>query len=351
MVFNDYYAGKNDDNRRIDKIVRIFVSELSLPVIYKSLRKGLIKVNDKKVSQDYRVHADDKISIADFLVSNNFTDTHPVENQQNQNLQSNNELYINQNKKSNRIPNKHSETKIQILPEIVFRNENIIIFNKPRNLAVHGPDSLEKNVSEYYQNDNHSPASLSFKPGPLHRIDRFTTGLIAFSWSLIGAQWFSENIKNHSIKKIYYGIIQGKLTQKQEWTNYIQKNTDLQANSSDFHTVKVSEESGLGKKAFTTVNPVAYGKIGTLNITFAEFSIQTGRQHQIRAQAAQNGFPLYGDTAYGAQKNKENHFYLHAAKLFIPENPIGLPSVIRASLPEDFKQLLITTCDIKKIDL
>lgn len=342
MEFKNFYAGQNDDNRRVDKIIRIFVSELSLPTIYKSLRKGLIKVNDKKVPQDYRVHADDKISIAAFLISNE-----PKSNETNRTNPENQKKENNQNTNSN-----YHLTKKLILPEIVFKNENIIIFNKPRNLAVHGHESLETIVTEYFQNDNRSPASLSFKPGPLHRIDRFTTGLIAFSWSLQGAQWFSENIKNHSIKKKYFGILQGKLTQKQDWTSYIQKNTTLQNNKNIFHTVQISEEkSEFSKKAYTTVKPIATGKIDDIDITFAEFYIQTGRQHQIRAQAAQNGFPLYGDTAYGASKNKENHFYLHAAKLIFPENPIGLQPEITASLPEDFKHLLTITCDIKNFDL
>ena len=48
MDFTHFIAGKDDDGRRLDKILRRFLQEDHLSVIYKSLRNGLIKVNGKK---------------------------------------------------------------------------------------------------------------------------------------------------------------------------------------------------------------------------------------------------------------------------------------------------------------
>ena len=48
MDFKQFNTGTNDISRRLDKVIRVFASSLSLPEIYKGIRKGLIRVNNKK---------------------------------------------------------------------------------------------------------------------------------------------------------------------------------------------------------------------------------------------------------------------------------------------------------------
>ena len=69
MDFTDFTAGKNDNDRRIDKILRFFLEDASLSEIYKLIRKGLIKVNKKKCKPETHVFEGDTISIAAFLLS------------------------------------------------------------------------------------------------------------------------------------------------------------------------------------------------------------------------------------------------------------------------------------------
>lgn len=244
--------------------------------------------------------------------------------------------------------------KSDIEVPVLFLNENIIIYNKPKNVLVHSSGksssvlSLEaytKNLYEQYKKQNPESLSLAFTPGPLHRLDRYTTGIVAFSWSLNGARWFSENIKNHTIQKKYVGIIQGNLKSPQEWKSIIKQDNEKPGKS--FHTVTAFdysdsqiEENEDGKEAYTTVTPLVHGKLNGIEVTYAEFFIKTGRHHQIRAQAAQNGYPLYGDTAYGASQSLQKSYFLHALSIIIPKNPIGLPNIIEAPLPSDFQEAL-----------
>lgn len=315
MTFKSFTAGSNDDNRRIDKVIRAFAKNLSLSQIYKALRKGLIKVNGKKVNQDTKIFENDEILIADFLLEDSVSETE-------------------KNK---------ADFDISSLPPLVFQNENILIFNKPRGLKVHGPDSLALLVEQFYNSSEHEN-SLSFKPGPLHRIDRYTTGLIAFSWSIQGARIFSEYIKNHDITKKYHAILQGHLAKQEQWEDLIEKE-DSSANKV-FHTVEVKTEQVTGneKSALTTVKPLAYGKYKNTELTYAEITIFTGRQHQIRAQSAFHGYPLFGDSAYnknGFKNGNFTQFFLHAYNLSIPkDNPLGLPDTVIAPLPKDFSDFL-----------
>ena len=67
MDFIEFTAGIDDNERRLDKVLRNFIKNTQLSSIYKYIRKNLIRVNDKKVSQDYHVKTGDVISIASFI--------------------------------------------------------------------------------------------------------------------------------------------------------------------------------------------------------------------------------------------------------------------------------------------
>jgi len=331
MEFKTYKAGKNDNDRRVDKIIRIFLPDLPLSQIYKFLRKGLIKINGKKVNNDTHIFEGDEIMIADFIVNNQ----NKTENQD-----------------SVEKETKDLQNKKTALPQQVFINDHILILNKPYDITVHGDsNSLDKIVQTYYEQELASKnGSLSFKTGPLHRLDRKTTGLIAFSLSLEGARWFSENIKSHTIQKKYAALIQGKLEASAHWCDSIKK-LDNSENNGKF--VKVSAVSNKKindeyKDAETFVYPVAYGKYKNCDVTLVKVDIKTGRTHQIRSQCSLHGFPLLGDTAYGGKKliGSNQDFYLQAYELCFPkENPVCLPEKICIELNENFNSML-KSCSI-----
>lgn len=318
MDFLEFNAGIDDNDRRIDKVLRNFIKDVPLSSIYKYIRKNLIKINNKKTTQDYRVKTGDIISIAAFII-NDFSENQSESN----NLQ------------------KNEETTLKKDLEIIFQNKDILILNKPYDVLVHRSDnSLDKQVENYYKKINQNKSkSLSFTPGPLHRLDRKTTGLLSFSLSLNGARWFSENIKNHTIQKKYVSVVQNKLLHQEEWIDYIEKKSDK--DNSKFHKVEVSKlkENDEQKKCITKITPVKYGKYKNKDITFVEIEIKTGRMHQIRAQASLHNHPLLGDTAYGGLKLEDfsQDFFLHAKELIFPsENPINLPKTVNATLPQPF---------------
>ena len=74
MEFKDFTAGKDDSDRRLDRVLRIFLSNKGLPEIYKLLRKGLIKLNHKKAKPETHIVEGDIISIASFLFDDDKTE-------------------------------------------------------------------------------------------------------------------------------------------------------------------------------------------------------------------------------------------------------------------------------------
>ncbi len=243
-----------------------------------------------------------------------------------------------------------ADCDISPLPPIVFENQHILVLEKPYNLTVHGDEkSLDKIVNKYYQEKNRA-TSLSFKPGPLHRIDKKTTGLIVFSMSLEGAHWFSENIKNHTISKSYYAILQG-YVKDGTWQDFI---TNHHKAENGFYKVEADfdDDDDNSKQALTHVKVLGRGRYKKQAVSLVKINIETGRKHQIRAQAALHKHPLLGDRTYGGGEIHfgKQDFYLQACQLLIPENPLGLPPEIKIDLSKDFLAM-INYCEIKKSDV
>lgn len=318
MQFVQYRTGKDDEGRRLDKVLRILFPDTPLSTFYSALRKGLIRINEKKVKQDYHIQKDDVVCVAEFLDFNRREIADSAEKQQ---------------------EHKNSETILHTPYDdlCIFRNEHLVFLNKPYDVPVHETASYKGMTLNQYVLKKYCPAgdSLSFTPGPLHRLDRKTTGIIAFSQSLNGARIFTELLKMHKVKKTYLTIVDGAVSDELSFTDTLLKNVDT-GEKNTFHTVKVDAQ---GKIAITKVKPLAYGSYKGKEITFAEVCIETGRTHQIRSQCAYHGYPLTGDASYGGSHS--DGFFLHAWKLEISEpNALGLPRVLSAQLPERFRDFV-----------
>lgn len=315
MEFIRFKTGKDDEGRRLDRIAKKLLSEENLSQLYKALRNGLIKVNEKKQKGEYRIQKGDEIKIASLLAEN-------------------------------AVPaDKKNQEKITPLPEewIVLRTQELLFLNKPYDLPVQKSKAGERALNVLVQEDydfQNIRKSLSFRTGPLHRLDRRTTGLIAFSQNLEGAQAFSKAIQEHRIKKTYLAIVEGALEQTETWTEKISRN-EKNLDSSKFHTVSVNSDSKNSKESNTTAIPIAYGKYKGIQVSLVKFIISTGRTHQIRATSAYHSHPLLGDTVYGARQiSEKQNLFLHSYSLEFQENLFSLPKKIVCSPGENFVSVL-----------
>ena len=348
MNFTHFSVQKDDEGRRLDRLVRKFLCEEPLSLIHKSIRNGIVRINGLKKDAAYRVQKGDILDIADFLLQK--TDGKPTASEK-------------------RSGESESVADTSSFFTDVFVNEDIRIINKAYGIPVQGGGksavSLDELIkAEYFASRrNKTGASLSFKPGPLHRIDRRTTGLVTFSQSLRGARLFSQALAEKRIKKEYLAVLQGRLTETLEAEHFIERKKDTSANrgrqqTGGFKTVHVFGSDSTdaekkppltAKKASSRIEPLATGFIleAGLDCTLARVIIETGRSHQIRAQAAFCGFPLLGDTAYGAKRFRfpdtpaGQELFLHAFSLsFEKNNPLQIPCKISAQTPPFFQRFV-----------
>jgi 23S rRNA pseudouridine955/2504/2580 synthase len=203
-----------------------------------------------------------------------------------------------------------------------------LALNKPAGLAVHGPASLETMVRTYLA--KRLPPSLSFRPGPMHRLDTPTSGIILFSTTLKGAQYFSALIRERQVKKQYLALVDGNLRAPTRWEDMLIR--DRSAGK----TRVAEEQDGAAQDAETAVFPLAAASGYSLILA----AIHTGRTHQIRAQAAFHGHPLAGDRKYGGSF-QPGGLLLHAYTLEFPAagdtKGLGLPEILKAPLPDAFR--------------
>ncbi|MDE7292456.1 MAG: RluA family pseudouridine synthase [Treponemataceae bacterium] len=301
MDWKKFYLQEDDSQRRADRVLKRLLPHKTQGQIYSALRKGLVKLNSQKIPPSHITQKGDELSVAAFLLEGESHEKTPRE------------IPPRADSRNSAVENPPRKNFIEEI--MVFKNEHIVFLNKPCGISVHGKDSLEELFSKSAQK---SASSISFRQGPLHRLDKNTSGLIAFSASLSGAKWFSEKMKNHEIKKSYIGIAEGNIAQEQIWREKIE-----------------------GKDAHTIARPLAHGNFCGVELTLVEYKILTGRKHQIRAHGTAHGHPLFGDEKYGGKEHRGQYF-LHAYKMEFPANELSLPDFLKVALPKNFSEFLKT---------
>ena len=281
-------SGK-EQNQRVDKYLKKYLSNAPLSFIYKLFRKKDVKVNGHWVKENYIIRENDVLSI--YINDDQFEE-------------------FNKQKEIEQVPLTHP---------IIFEDENILIINKPRGLLVHGDQSekrvtLTNQVLNYlYFKGEYDPKSPGFTPAPAHRLDRNTSGIVCYAKNLVALQQLEDLFKEkEDITKTYKALVVGELDHSLTIDFPLIKDS----NSGLVKVGKISE----GAKSALTIANVSKKYNG---FTLLDVELITGRTHQIRVHLSTVGFPIVGDAKYGDFKaNKEfkdlykfENQFLHAYSL------------------------------------
>ena len=250
--------------------------QVRLADIYSAIRKWLIKVNGKKVKEEYRIKLGNIVQI-DEKVQMGREDLSTLTSQKDRKLE------------------KVDIKKIQ--QQIIYEDNHRIVFNKPSGIPMH-PGNKHRNdlcMNDYLEKYAEEYKTETFKPSFGYRLDRDTSGVLIAAKTYEALQYINSIIREREIEKYYLAIVVGKfpahLIIKKPLTKSYSKEFDRSQIKIDFNEwLEAKTECRLEKC-------IKHPELGTISLL--KIKIYTGRMHQIRAHVSSEGFPVLGDIVYG----------------------------------------------------
>ena len=290
---------ETENGERIDKYLSNEMSGFSRSYIQKLIKDGHVYVNGKAVKANYKLAYDDMITVE--------------------------------------IPDL---VEPDIVPEnipldILYEDDDILIVNKPKGMVVHPAaghySGTLVNALMYHCGESLSGINGVMRPGIVHRIDMDTTGSLLVCKNDQAHQKLAEQLKVHSIKRVYHAIVCGNLKEDSG-------TIDAPIGRHPVDRKKMSINYQNGREAVTHYQVLE--RFG--DYTYISCRLETGRTHQIRVHMASIRHPLLGDNVYGPQKCpfKLQGQTLHAKILGITHPTTGEYMEFDAPLPEYFEDLL-----------
>ena len=219
--------------------------------------------------------------------------------------------------------------------QILYEDDDVLIVDKPKGLTVHPAPGHEDgtlvNGILYHCGKDLSGINGVLRPGIVHRIDKDTSGALIICKNDTAHRNIAEQLRVHSITRRYRGVVIGNVP---EDDGTIEGN--IGRNPYDRKKMCLVKEGG--KSAVTHYHVLKRYR----GYTYCEFSLETGRTHQIRVHMASIGHPLVGDTVYGPSRCafRLEGQALHAMTIGFIHPTSGQYVSFTAPLPDYFTVLL-----------
>jgi 23S rRNA pseudouridine955/2504/2580 synthase len=300
---------EDDAGTRLDNFLVRQFKDVPRTHVFRLLRKGEVRVNKKRAKPDQRVQLGDIVRIP------------PV-------------------RRAEELPPPESPRTASpslqklVLDAIVYEDANLIVFNKPPGVAVHGGSATDFGLIETFRSARPEVPDAEL----VHRLDRETSGCLLVAKKRAALRDLHAQLREGRTEKRYLALLCGK------WnlgTKRIELALDTDERRSGERHVAVRSH---GKKAVSTFKPVQFfGNLATL----VEVEIDTGKTHQIRVHAAYAGHPVAGDDKYGNRVFNEllqgyglKRMFLHSSSLGFTRPGTQEPMLASAPLPEELGAVL-----------
>ncbi len=212
---------------------------------------------------------------------------------------------------------------------ILYEDNHLVAVRKPpgrltqRDAA--GEKCLLDDVRTYLREKYAKPGDVFV--GMLHRLDRPVGGVVLFAKTSKGASRLSEQFRARTVKKSYQALVEGHPPERGTLVHYLGQDST--------ERVAISEVPGPDlKRGELTYRVLQKGQTHSL----LEVELGTGRKHQIRAQLAQIGHAIAGDTKYGALLPFEGDGIGLVSYCLEFSHPIRKEERIRIALPKEPKE-------------
>lgn len=222
---------------------------------------------------------------------------------------------------------------------VLYHRGPCLVALKPAGIATQAPagiDSLEVLVKDWFRAREEKSGNIYL--GVPHRLDRPVSGAVVFARHARAAQKISRQFEQRQVHKVYWACLAGTVEPAAgAWTDRL-----LKVYGKPLAQVVPAEhpDGRLAVLHYRTLGRFEWG-------TWLEITLETGRTHQIRIQAASRGWPVIGDAMYGSaspfgaprEDERLRPIALHGRRLALRHPMTNEPIDVTAPLPDDWQSL------------
>ncbi len=312
----DFFLNRKDAGSRLDTAVASRFPDTSRSIISRLIREGMIRVDGRISKPGQRAAEGSRVT--------------------------------------GTIPGPESEYPRMLLPEplplnILFEDDFCLVLNKPPGIVVHpSPGHYGRTLANaliFHRPELKGVGYGPDRPGIIHRLDKDTSGVLLAAKTSPAFSDISSQFKARCVEKTYLGLVYGSPEQDSgEIDSPIGRHRE--------HRKKMSAVS------FSKARPAethwrVIGRYGRLSLL--QYTIKTGRTHQIRVHSASISCPIAGDSLYGIKKPEKflkdskrllriirgiNRQMLHAWRIRFTHPETGSEMIVEAPLAEDMKSVI-----------
>jgi 23S rRNA pseudouridine955/2504/2580 synthase len=219
--------------------------------------------------------------------------------------------------KPREIPTVPDRDAREIRSLVIYKDDHVIVLNKPPGLAVQGGTGTERHVDGMLD-------ALRFgyeeRPRLVHRLDKDTSGLLLIARTSLAARRLGDSFRDRRTEKLYWAVVAGAPPRSE---GAIDLPLAKRPGARDRELMQVDHENG--QKALTHFKVL--DRAGRRAALLALWP-RTGRTHQLRVHCAAMGCPILGDGKYGGEEAllsavaDSRRLHLHARRLVLP-HPSG----------------------------
>jgi 23S rRNA pseudouridine1911/1915/1917 synthase len=216
--------------------------------------------------------------------------------------------------------------------EVLYEDADVIAINKPAGMVVHtgaGRSSGTLVNAVLHRFKKLSTVGGELRPGIVHRLDRFTSGVILVARNDAAHRNLAEQFASRQVEKIYVALVHGRVKNDRG-------RIDKPIARDPVQRVRMTARLAHGRQALTSYQVLKRFE----KFTLLEVKIGTGRTHQIRVHLASMKHPVAGDKLYGAPASDLGRYFLHARQITFSSPASGERITVAAPLPNDLESYL-----------
>lgn len=287
---NNVEVNSANDSQRLDNFLISKIKNIPKSHVYKLIRTGQVRVNSS------RSKPSQKLKIGDIVRIPPYTSTELLK------------------------PKISKDLVKKTIKNILYEDQNIIVFNKPSSFSVHSGTGIGYGLIDVIRLAKQNCERIDL----LNRLDKDTSGCLIITKNLLSLRNYQKKLKENKIEKKYLCLVKGSWDKNiKKYKSNLKRGNKIKESFSEFRIMKCFKES-----------------------TLLQVDLITGRYHQIRKQCALLGHPIIGDTKYGDpninriyKKKGLNRIFLHSLSLCIDLN--SKKQTIKSPIPKELEKFLL----------